>query len=284
MTLPHRPWPEDARRGVGVGFGRGFVFWFDIAPRLLICLVLAATSLSPVESWSRGATPATKNVSAGPLEPKWSDLTPAERESLRPLESEWGTIDSHNREMWLGVASRFPKLSPEGQDRVQQRMAAWAWMTPRQRSDARLNYEETKQMPLQDRRKRWEAYEALSPERRQELAERALSRPDPSRRLPSAAVRLARPGHATAPQVKSNITPNPLLAIPPRSVSPAVVQARPGATTTWITKRPSPPGHQQAGLPKIAATPGFVDQATLLPQRGPQGAAARSSAGAQPAQ
>jgi hypothetical protein len=36
--------------------------------------------------------------------------------------------------------------------------------------------------------------------------------------------------------------------------------------------------HQQVGLPKVAATPGFVDAETLLPQRGAQGAAARSPA------
>lgn len=275
MTLTHRLWPEDAGRCVGIGPG--------MAPRLLLCLLLAASLLVPNESWSGETKPATKSALAAPQEPRWSDLTPAQHESLRPLENEWGTIDSRHKEMWLGVASRFPKLSPEGQDRVQQRMAAWAWMTPRQRSDARLNYEEAKRMPLQNRRKRWEAYEALSPERRRELAERALSRPDPSHRLPSAAARSIRPGHETAPQVKSNITPNPLLAIPPRSVSPAVVQARPGATTTWITKRPSPPSHQQAGLPKIAATAGFVDEATLLPKRGPQGVAGRSSTGPQPA-
>jgi hypothetical protein len=38
--------------------------------------------------------------------------------------------------------------------------------------------------------------------------------------------------------------------------------------------RAQPPAHQQTGLPKIAATPGFVDPVTLLPRRGPQGAAA----------
>jgi hypothetical protein len=42
----------------------------------------------------------------------------------------------------------------------------------------------------------------------------------------------------------------------------------------------APPVHQQTGLPKIAATPEFVNKATLLPQRGPQGAAARSAAAA----
>jgi hypothetical protein len=31
-------------------------------------------------------------------------------------------------------------------------------------------------------------------------------------------------------------------------------------------------------MPKIAATPEFVNKATLLPQRGPQGAAMRSAA------
>ncbi|TXC65911.1 hypothetical protein FSC37_07780 [Piscinibacter aquaticus] len=52
------------------------------------------------------------------------------------------------------------------------------------------------------------------------------------------------------------------------------MQAAPGATTSLISKRPTPPAHQQPGLPKIAASPGFVDKQTLLPQRGAQGAAA----------
>lgn len=252
----------------------------------LICLLLVATLLAPIEVWSRGATPGTKGSPTVFGEPRWSDLTPTERESLRPLQNEWATLDSRNKEMWLGVVSRFPKLSPEGQDRIRQRMAAWAVMAPHQRSEARMNFEEARQTPAQDRRKRWEAYEALTPERRQELAERAErtnSKPDSSRRSLPGSARAARAGQVGAPQVKSNITPNPALAASPRSVAPAVVQARPGATTTWITRRPNPPGHQQAGLPKIAATPGFVDAATLLPQRGPQGAATRSAPGPQPA-
>ena len=71
--------------------------------------------------------------------------------------------------------------------------------------------------------------------------------------------------------------PNPAFAAPPRAVAPTVVQAASGATTSLMNKRPAPPTHQQPGLPKIAASPGFVDRATLLPQRGPQGAATRSA-------
>jgi len=47
-----------------------------------------------------------------------------------------------------------------------------------------------------------------------------------------------------------------------------------------MSKRPTPPSHQQTGLPKIAATPEFVDKSTLLPRRGPQAAATRSAAAA----
>ena len=65
-------------------------------------------------------------------------------------------------------------------------------------------------------------------------------------------------------------------------VTTGAVQAQPGATTTSMAKRAAPPAHQQTGLPKIAASPGFVDKTTLLPKRGPQGAAIRSIAASEP--
>jgi hypothetical protein len=55
-----------------------------------------------------------------------------------------------------------------------------------------------------------------------------------------------------------------------------VVRRGVGASTNLVSKPATPPLHQQAGLPKVAATPGFVDSATLLPQRGAQGAAVRT--------
>ena len=82
---------------------------------------------------------------------------------------------------------------------------------------------------------------------------------------------------------KRNIVPNPSYSGgPSRPVAPAVVQASPGATTTLVTRQPAPPSHQQAGMPKITATPGFVDSNTLLPKRGPQGAGMRPAASAPP--
>jgi len=49
-----------------------------------------------------------------------------------------------------------------------------------------------------------------------------------------------------------------------------------------ITRHPTPPPHQQTGMPKIAATPEFVNRSTLLPKRGPQ-AAAVTTTSVQPA-
>ena len=82
-----------------------------------------------------------------------------------------------------------------------------------------------------------------------------------------------RPGPPRDSQAKVNVVPNPALAQPPRPVSPTMVQASPGATTRLITKPAQPPAHQQTGMPKIAATPEFVNRSTLLPRRGPQASA-----------
>ena len=68
----------------------------------------------------------------------------------------------------------------------------------------------------------------------------------------------------------------------PRSVAPTVVQAKPGASTTTVATTAKPPLHHQPGLPKIVATPTFVDPMTLLPRRGPQAAAMRTAASSDP--
>lgn len=206
--------------------------------------------------------------------PRWQDLSAEHRVALKPLEKDWAGIGADRKQKWVEIAGRFPKLPAEERSRIQTRMAEWAQMTPQERGRARLNFQEAKQVSPQDRQAQWEAYQALPDERKRQLAARAA--PAPRASSPTAA--RADGGSLDSPSAKSNIVPNPAHAQPPKQVAPTVVQAQPGATTTLITKRPVPPAHQQTGLPKIAATPEFVDKATLLPQRGPQGAATRSAA------
>jgi hypothetical protein len=234
-----------------------------LLPRRLSKLILAL-GVALAASAAAAAGP----VLAGATGSTWNELTPAQREVLKPLQRDWNNIDDPRKKKWLEVAARYPKLSPDEQKRVQERMGDWARMSPSQRGQARQNYQEAKQQAgREERRARWEAYQALPEEERRALASRAADK-----RAPNDARRKNRA--AETDQAKSNIVTNPLYSAQrPKAVAPTVVQASPGATTNLMSKRPNPPAHQQTGLPKIAATPEFVDSNTLLPQRGPQGAA-----------
>lgn len=241
---------------------------------------VAGLAAAPLAGTPQTAEAPRQRVSTAPAEQgvRWNELKPTQQATLKPLEREWAAVSPAQKQKWLELSTRFPQMTPNEQTRVQQRMAEWARLTPQERGQARLNFQEAKQVPAQDRQERWNAYQTLSPEQKQQLAARAApaASDDAARKSGDATLRADKPSRERA-QAKSNIVPNPALASPPKAIAPTVVQARPGATTTLITKRPLPPSHQQTGLPKIAATPGFVNNATLLPQRGPQAAATRST-------
>lgn len=223
-----------------------------VAAALWVALAGAQPPTAPIR-------PPTRAV--GEQGPRWSDLKPAQRAALKPLEQQWPGIDSTAKQKWITMAGDFHRLGPQQQARVQERMAQWATLTPRERGEARLRYQEAREFPLEDREARWKAYQALTPEEREQLAARA------------AAARKAGAPHGNLVPAR----PGADYSMSPRPIGPIVVQAGPGATTTLLTRPPSPPRHQQSGMPRIAATPGFVNRATLLPQRGPQGAATRQA-------
>jgi hypothetical protein len=134
-------------------------------------------------------------------------------------------------------------------------------MTPAERGLARVQFQETRQLSPQERQSSWEAYQALPDEQKRELAQRAA---------PAA----ARPPALSANvERKSTIVRAPSALPVLKPVGPTLIQVAPGATTTSVTRPPAPPLHQQPGLPKMAATPTFVDKNTLLPKRGAQAAA-----------
>lgn len=242
-----------------------------MSPRLLrlyplgLAAVLAVSVgvATPAGAQGGGGSRAVTTAETGP---RWQELTPGQRSALKPLERDWSGIDASRKQKWLEVANRYPGMPQAERDRITARMSEWVKLSPAERGQARLNFQNARQITPEERQARWQAYQSLSPEERNKLAERAA---------PAGGTAGRRNG--TAPregiQHKSNIVPNPSFAASPKPVAPSVVQAAPGATTTLISKRPAPPTHQQPGLPKIAATPNFVDKQTLLPQRGAQGAA-----------
>jgi len=201
----------------------------------------------------------------GPGPVAWAKLSPSQRSVLTPLERDWSSIAPGQQQKWAELAIRFRALPPDERGRVQQRIADWSRLTPQQRASARLNFQEARQLSPEERQQQWDAYRALPTEQRRALAERA-DRPRP-------AVSASRSGDAS---IKSSVVKAPAQARA-HPVGPTVVQRGAGATTNLVSKPATPPLHQQAGLPKVAAMPGFVDSATLLPRRGAQGAAAAQS-------
>lgn len=213
--------------------------------------------------------------------PAWSSLTRAQQEALAPLQREWPSIDANRRIKWLEVAAKFPTMPAAERERIQARMADWSRLTPTERGQARHQFQEARQFAAEDRQARWETYRALPEERRAELAQRNKGQQGtpPANKAAGPVV------DAKAAPSKRNLVPASTSATQAvKPVTPTVVQVKPGATTTLMSQGAKPPAHQQPGLPKIAATEGFVDPHTLLPRRGPQGAAVRSaSAASEPA-
>ena len=247
---------------------------------------VSSTAASPTTGSASKSTPPLQVKSPAPTQStvtqglRWRDLTTSQQLALQPLVQDWADLDGPRRQKWVQLADRLPKMLPAEQARVQARMADWAKLTPQQRGQTRLNFQEATQLPSKDRQARWDAYQALAPEQKRELAARAASgaampASGQMRKLPTtetSAQRTDASGQDPS-QAKSNLVPNHIFANRPSAISPTVVRASPGATTTIISKQAAPPSHQQAGMPKIAATPAFVNKTTLLPLRGPQGAA-----------
>jgi uncharacterized protein DUF3106 len=255
------PAPRPPRRAPFIGSARMAVL------RIFTCALLASAA-----ALAAAQTPRSPHAASAPAREegvRWHALSAAQREALAPLERDWPGIDATRKQKWLAVAARFKSLSPPERARIGERMAEWAKLTPAERTQARLHFEEARQLPISDRSERWRAYQALPPEQRRQLAARAASAASAPHEVSPRPPRAAR----DSKEAKFNVVPNPAPAQSPRLVAPTIVQAGPGATTTVITRRPTPPPHQQTGMPKIATTPEFVNRATLLPRRGPQAAA-----------
>jgi hypothetical protein len=220
-----------------------------------------------------GAAPAV--VAGGP---PWTSLTPAQQSALAPLKRDWQGIDTIRKQKWLEIAARFPAMPADERQRVQDRMTEWARMTPDERGRARLQFQEARQISPQDRQARWDAYLALPAEERRALAKSASTVPPAAKAAATAASGKAPISMSASQSQKVNVVSAPGKQSAPKSVAPTVVQAKPGASTTLISKTATPPPHAQLGQPKIAATQDVVDRRTLLPQVGPQGAAVAAPA------
>ena len=252
-----------------------------LATRHIRRSALAAVVCTCAALWLPEST-AANGLAGPPTSPgktAWSSLSANERQALQPLQKDWDTLTGDRQKKWLEVAARMPIMADEERGRVRERMAEWARMTPAQRAQARLQFQEFRHWPSEDRQARWEAYLALSEKERAQFAGQAHRGA-----AQTAKGSLERESIAAGSEPKTNlIASSPQGVVVKKSVAPTVVQIKPGATTQLISRTGTPPPHHQPGLPKIAATENFVDPLTLLPKRGPQAAAMAGSSSEAPA-
>jgi Protein of unknown function (DUF3106) len=110
-----------------------------------LCIALSAFAAAPAKK-----------------QPDWSQLTPEQQQVLAPLASDWNNFDERKRTKWLLLINRYPKMTPEEQQRLQTQMKDWAKLTPEQRRIARENYKKLAKQPPEKReavKQKWQEHQ-----------------------------------------------------------------------------------------------------------------------------
>ncbi|MES2412814.1 MAG: DUF3106 domain-containing protein [Pseudomonadota bacterium] len=130
---------------------------------------------------SRTGAPASAKTASSASRPLWTELTAKQQETLKPLAGSWNAISEQQKRKWLEISKNYHSLPPGGQATMHSRMNEWVALSPQQRAEARLNFAKTKELSRQltseEKKAKWQTYQALSPEEKQKLAAKAPVRP-----------------------------------------------------------------------------------------------------------
>lgn len=132
-------------------------------------ITLALACAAPVWAQS-GARPEKPEHAAVVNGTAWRELTARQKTALEPLKDLWPTLGAPHQRKWIALAKNYHRLPPAEQATLQQRMREWAQLSPAERTRARLNFGETRRLSADEKRARWEAYQALSEQERERLA------------------------------------------------------------------------------------------------------------------
>jgi hypothetical protein len=165
-------------------------------------------------------------------QPSWAKLVPEQRAILTPLAKEWDAMDAFQRKKWLGIAQRYPSMSPAEQASMQRNMRDWARLAPEERKAAREKYKKLKKIPPEQQRtvkEQWEEYRALPREERQLLRESAAR--TPKVKTPAKHPAASSSGHSS---MSPSITPprSPLSPIKPPQSTLVPKPGKPAAPAT----------------------------------------------------
>ncbi len=102
----------------------------------------------------------------------WAQLTPEQKKVLAPLGAEWDTLRPWQREKMLDIARDYPKMDAKKQLRVKERLNVWSRMTPYERENARVRYQQFHSLSPEKKdalRKKWAEHQKLPESEREKL-------------------------------------------------------------------------------------------------------------------
>jgi hypothetical protein len=199
-------------------------------PRLAYSLGLALLTL-PLNGMAQTA-PVAVAASAS-----WQSLGVAEKRALTPLAARWSELTDTQRSKWRTIARQFDQLSPAEQSVMHARMSEWVALSPTQRNQARLNFNAVQNLPKDEKKNKWDEYQALSEAQKRELSAGVLSpsktaAPSPK---PANAERLVQPAVRTLPAAaipaRPPIDQKTLLPLPAAGSEPTQAKPAPAADT-----------------------------------------------------
>lgn len=186
----------------------------------------------PARTASAAARPSSAasvaaRAAKSPTSPLWTELTAPQQQALAPLAAIWPTISEAQKRKWIVISRSYGGLPAPEQAKLHSRMTDWVALSPQQRIQARLNFAESKQLSADDKKAKWQEYQALPPEEKRKLAAGAAAAAKPP---------------ATAAAVKP--VPDRKLATVPRagdSKPPRIAAAPNQVDHNTLLPQPAPP-------------------------------------------
>jgi len=160
----------------------------------------------------------------------WGQLTPTQRQALAPLGAQWSALTTQQQAKWINLSKNFNKLTVEAQITMHSRMADWVDLSPQQRNLARLNFNQFQNLPSEDKKAKWEAYQALPKEEKRLLSAGTASptksaaptiKPLEAHRQVQTPVKASASPHAAATIDRKTLLPRPPTWVTPAPITPA---------------------------------------------------------------
>lgn len=225
-----------------------------------------APKLKAVVNAAPAKLAASHSATDSPGGPAWPQLTPVQQQALGPLQSKWESISEPQKRKWLAFVPNYLFRSTAEQAKLQSRMTEWASLSVQARTQARLNFAEAGSLTSEEKKAKWEAYQALSAEQKQKLqpgtpvkpaGATTTVKPVPQQKLANVVAAKPRPALTRPDTPNASAAPSVAGTAPAAAalVNPAAVSAAPLADAVAPSASPLPaaPALAAGALPAASA-------------------------------